>query len=169
MGRQPLLRPYPLFFLCTVPKNLKLNNWSCAWFSVVRATAYNLWLRCPRIWIRDLHFSKWCLQLWCGDAGTLNWQNVIWPVTPFASHWVNFCCVVSQLYHHRYIIFRTRSRGEQFLVRWAIPQLHDIDALTRMVDPSLKGKYPLKSLSHFADIISRCVQVSFLIRSFITN
>nr|XP_016474068.1 PREDICTED: protein STRUBBELIG-RECEPTOR FAMILY 3-like [Nicotiana tabacum] len=53
---------------------------------------------------------------------------------------------------------RTRSRGEQFLVRWAIPQLHDIDALTRMVDPSLKGKYPLKSLSHFADIISRCVQ-----------
>ncbi|KAF3678524.1 Protein STRUBBELIG-RECEPTOR FAMILY 1 [Capsicum annuum] len=52
----------------------------------------------------------------------------------------------------------TRSRGEQFLVRWAIPQLHDIDLLTRMVDPSLDGKYPVKSLSHFADIISRCVQ-----------
>ncbi|KAK4368533.1 hypothetical protein RND71_012325 [Anisodus tanguticus] len=40
----------------------------------------------------------------------------------------------------------------------AVSQLHDIDSLTRMVDPSLKGKYPLKSLSHFADIISRCVQ-----------
>ncbi|XP_058218035.1 protein STRUBBELIG-RECEPTOR FAMILY 3-like isoform X2 [Rhododendron vialii] len=52
----------------------------------------------------------------------------------------------------------TRSRAEQFLVRWAIPQLHDIDALSRMVDPSLKGEYPVKSLSHFADIISRCVQ-----------
>ncbi|KAI8551742.1 hypothetical protein RHMOL_Rhmol06G0209900 [Rhododendron molle] len=52
----------------------------------------------------------------------------------------------------------TRSRVEQFLVRWAIPQLHDIDALSRMVDPSLKGEYPAKSLSHFADIISRCVQ-----------
>lgn len=55
----------------------------------------------------------------------------------------------------------TRSRGEQFLARWAIPQLHDIDALSRMVDPSLKGKYPVKALSRFADIISRCVQVFF--------
>ncbi|GKV03882.1 hypothetical protein SLEP1_g16121 [Rubroshorea leprosula] len=53
---------------------------------------------------------------------------------------------------------KTRSRVEQFLVRWAIPQLHDIDALSRMVDPSLDGQYPAKSLSHFADIISRCVQ-----------
>ncbi|XP_057505662.1 protein STRUBBELIG-RECEPTOR FAMILY 3-like [Actinidia eriantha] len=53
---------------------------------------------------------------------------------------------------------RTRNRGEQFLVRWAIPRLHDIDTLSSMVDPSLNGKYPVKSLSHFADIISRCVQ-----------
>jgi len=58
------------------------------------------------------------------------------------------------------ILDRTRPRGEQFLVRWAIPQLHDIDALSKMVDPSLKGNYPAKSLSNFADIISRCVQVS---------
>lgn len=55
---------------------------------------------------------------------------------------------------------RTRTRGEQFLVRWAIPQLHDIEALTSMVDPSLNGQYPAKSLSYFADIISKCVQVS---------
>ncbi|KAH1128170.1 hypothetical protein GYH30_016638 [Glycine max] len=53
---------------------------------------------------------------------------------------------------------RTRPRGEQFLVRWAVPQLHDIDALSRMVDPSLNGNYPAKSLSNFADIISRCLQ-----------
>jgi len=53
---------------------------------------------------------------------------------------------------------KKRDRGEQFLVRWAIPQLHDIDALAKMVDPSLKGDYPAKSLSHFADVISRCVQ-----------
>ena len=57
------------------------------------------------------------------------------------------------------MLFRTRSRGEQFLVRWAIPQLHDIEALSRMVDPSLNGEYPAKSLSRFVDIISRCVQV----------
>ncbi|XP_047308676.1 protein STRUBBELIG-RECEPTOR FAMILY 3-like [Impatiens glandulifera] len=53
---------------------------------------------------------------------------------------------------------RSRARGEQFLVRWAIPQLHDIDALSKMVDPSLNGAYPSKSLSRFADIISLCVQ-----------
>ncbi|KAK6264780.1 Serine-threonine/tyrosine-protein kinase [Theobroma cacao] len=53
---------------------------------------------------------------------------------------------------------RSRPLGEQFLVRWAIPQLHDIDALARMVDIALKGVYPVKSLSRFADIISRCVQ-----------
>ncbi|WMV39182.1 hypothetical protein MTR67_032567 [Solanum verrucosum] len=69
----------------------------------------------------------------------------------------SFGVVMLELLTGRMSYDRTRSRGEQFLVRWAIPQLHDIDALTRMVDPSLKGKYPLKSLSHFADIISRCV------------
>ncbi|KAK8594537.1 hypothetical protein V6N13_015459 [Hibiscus sabdariffa] len=53
---------------------------------------------------------------------------------------------------------RSRPLGEQFLVRWAIPQLHDIDALVRMVDITLNGSYPVKSLSRFADIISRCVQ-----------
>ncbi|GFY91834.1 STRUBBELIG-receptor family 3 [Actinidia rufa] len=60
-------------------------------------------------------------------------------------------------------VIRSQPRGEQFLVRWAIPQLHDIDSLSRMVDPSLNGAYPSKSLSRFADIISLCLQVSFSI------
>lgn len=49
-------------------------------------------------------------------------------------------------------------RAEQSLVRWATPQLHDIDALTKMVDPALEGLYPVKSLSRFADVIALCVQ-----------
>lgn len=53
----------------------------------------------------------------------------------------------------------TRTRVEQSLVRWATPQLHDIDALSKMVDPSLNGMYPAKSLSRFADIIALCIQV----------
>ena len=44
-------------------------------------------------------------------------------------------------------------------MRWATPQLHDIDALSKMVDPALKGLYPVKSLSRFADVIALCVQV----------
>jgi len=53
----------------------------------------------------------------------------------------------------------SRARQEQSLVRWATPQLHDIDALAKMVDPTLKGLYPVKSLSRFADVIALCVQV----------
>ncbi|KAG5569350.1 hypothetical protein H5410_059116 [Solanum commersonii] len=70
----------------------------------------------------------------------------------------SFGVVMLELITGRMSYDQTRNRGEQFLVRWAIPQLHDIDLLTRMVDPALDGKYPIKSLSHFADIISRCVQ-----------
>lgn len=53
----------------------------------------------------------------------------------------------------------SRVRAEQSLARWAAPQLHDIDALAKMVDPSLNGMYPAKSLSQFADIVALCVQV----------
>ncbi|GMH14182.1 hypothetical protein Nepgr_016023 [Nepenthes gracilis] len=52
----------------------------------------------------------------------------------------------------------SRPRAEQSLVRWATPQLHDIDALTKMVDPELEDLYPVKSLSRFADVIALCVQ-----------
>ncbi|KAJ6715028.1 PROTEIN STRUBBELIG-RECEPTOR FAMILY 6 [Salix viminalis] len=55
-------------------------------------------------------------------------------------------------------IIISRPRSEQSLVRWATPQLHDIDALSKMVDPELKGLYPVKSLSRFADVIALCVQ-----------
>ena len=48
---------------------------------------------------------------------------------------------------------------EQCLVVWAIPQLHDFDALANMVDPALRGLYPPKSVSRFADIVALCVQV----------
>ena len=60
----------------------------------------------------------------------------------------------------------SRPRTEQSLVRWASPQLNDIDALSKMVDPSLKGMYPAKSLTRFADIISQCVQVLHYICTF---
>ncbi|PON57707.1 Mitogen-activated protein kinase kinase kinase [Parasponia andersonii] len=52
----------------------------------------------------------------------------------------------------------SRPRDEQSLVRWASPQLHDIDALSKMVDPALEGLYPIKSLSRFADVIALCIQ-----------
>ena len=62
--------------------------------------------------------------------------------------------------------FSSKSRSEQSLARWATPQLHDIDALAKMVDPALRGLYPPKSLSRFADVIALCVQVREKLRLF---
>ncbi|XP_062178488.1 protein STRUBBELIG-RECEPTOR FAMILY 3-like isoform X2 [Phragmites australis] len=52
----------------------------------------------------------------------------------------------------------SRPRAEQHLVRWASSQLHDIESLSKMADPSIRGQCSEKALSRFADIISRCIQ-----------
>ncbi|KAF3780085.1 STRUBBELIG-RECEPTOR FAMILY 3 protein [Nymphaea thermarum] len=70
----------------------------------------------------------------------------------------SFGVVMLELLTGRKPLDRTRPRAEHSLVRWATPQLHDIDALSRMVDPALEGAYSVKSLSRFADIISLCLQ-----------
>jgi hypothetical protein len=70
----------------------------------------------------------------------------------------SFGVVMLELLTGRKPLDSSRPRAEQSLVRWATPQLHDIDALAKMVDPTLKGIYPAKSLSRFADIIALCVQ-----------
>ncbi|MQM07275.1 hypothetical protein Taro_040110 [Colocasia esculenta] len=70
----------------------------------------------------------------------------------------SFGVVMLELLTGRKPFDSSRPRSEQLLVRWATPQLHDIDALDKMVDPALKGLYPAKSLSRFADVIALCVQ-----------
>ncbi|KAH9626725.1 hypothetical protein KSS87_010664 [Heliosperma pusillum] len=70
----------------------------------------------------------------------------------------SFGLVMLELLTGRKPFDSSRSRAEQSLVRWATPQLHDIDSLTKMVDPALEGLYPVKSLSRFADVIALCVQ-----------
>lgn len=70
----------------------------------------------------------------------------------------SFGVIMLELFTGRKAFDSSRPRGEQFLVRWAISRLHDIEALSRMVDPSLRAACSSKSLSRFADIISLCVQ-----------
>ncbi|KAL4563005.1 hypothetical protein LXL04_027036 [Taraxacum kok-saghyz] len=70
----------------------------------------------------------------------------------------SFGVVMLELLTGRKPLDSSRARSEQSLVRLATPQLHDIDSLAKMVDPTLNGMYPAKSLSRFADIIALCVQ-----------
>ncbi|KAG0617373.1 hypothetical protein M758_5G185000 [Ceratodon purpureus] len=70
----------------------------------------------------------------------------------------SFGVVMLELLTGRKPLDSSRPRSEQSLVRWATPQLHDIDALARMVDPALGGVYPAKSLSRLADVVALCVQ-----------
>ncbi|KAF0921404.1 hypothetical protein E2562_006972 [Oryza meyeriana var. granulata] len=70
----------------------------------------------------------------------------------------SFGVVMLELLTGRKAFDRSHPWPQQSLVRWATPQLHDIDALDQMVDPALEGLYPAKSLSRFADAIALCVQ-----------
>uniref|UniRef100_A0A0E0E416 Protein kinase domain-containing protein n=1 Tax=Oryza meridionalis TaxID=40149 RepID=A0A0E0E416_9ORYZ len=70
----------------------------------------------------------------------------------------SFGVVMLELLTARKPLDSSREKSEQSLVTWATPQLHDIDALAKMVDPAMDGMYPAKSLSRFADIIALCVQ-----------
>lgn len=112
-----------------------------------------------------LHTKERCVQLWCGDAWAANWSNALWQVSfsnrnlwyniqNHISIWNGFCLP---------LIFSERPKAEQSLVRWAKPQLKDMDTLDEMVDPALCGLYAPESVSAFADIVSICVMVCSLL------
>ncbi|PRQ51818.1 putative protein kinase RLK-Pelle-LRR-V family [Rosa chinensis] len=70
----------------------------------------------------------------------------------------SFGVVMLELLTGRKPVDSSKPRSEECLVRWATPQLHDLDALSKIVDPALRGLYDPKSVSRFADIIALCVQ-----------
>lgn len=47
-------------------------------------------------------------------------------------------------------------------MRWASTQLYDIDAISKMVDPLIRGQCSEKALSRFADVIGSCIQVIYV-------
>lgn len=70
----------------------------------------------------------------------------------------SFGVVMLELLTGRMPFDSSKPKVEQCLVLWATPQLHDNEALENIADPALRGLYPLKSVSRFADIIALCVQ-----------
>ncbi|GAB2222138.1 hypothetical protein Droror1_Dr00013340 [Drosera rotundifolia] len=77
----------------------------------------------------------------------------------FKSDVYSFGVVMLELLTGRMPFDSSKPRSEQHLIQWARPQLHNIDALEKMVDPALRGLYPPKSISRFADIVALCIQV----------
>uniref|UniRef100_A0A0E0JV99 Protein kinase domain-containing protein n=1 Tax=Oryza punctata TaxID=4537 RepID=A0A0E0JV99_ORYPU len=72
----------------------------------------------------------------------------------------SFGVVMLQLLTGRKPYDGARPRGERQLVPWASSRLHDLTALEKMADPRL-GTPPaatVRSMSRFADVISRCTQ-----------
>ncbi|KAK7267354.1 hypothetical protein RIF29_20024 [Crotalaria pallida] len=52
----------------------------------------------------------------------------------------------------------SRPREEQYLAKWASSRLHDGEYLEQMVDQEIKRTFSSKALSHYADIVSLCIQ-----------
>lgn len=52
---------------------------------------------------------------------------------------------------------RNRPRDEQKLLEWVKPFLSDMKRFHLILDPRLKGKYPLKSAQKLATVANRCL------------
>lgn len=70
----------------------------------------------------------------------------------------SFGVVMLQLLTGRRPYDGARAQGERRLVPWASARLYDLAALRKMADPRLGAPPPVRSLSRFADVISRCIQ-----------
>ncbi|XP_021680801.2 probable serine/threonine-protein kinase PBL5 isoform X2 [Hevea brasiliensis] len=76
----------------------------------------------------------------------------------FKSDVYSFGVVLLELITGRKAIDQTRDRNEQNLVAWARPMFKDRRNFSRMVDPLLKGQYPVRGLYQALAISAMCVQ-----------
>ncbi|OAY37906.1 probable serine/threonine-protein kinase PBL5 [Manihot esculenta] len=76
----------------------------------------------------------------------------------FKSDIYSFGVVLLELITGRKAIDQKRDHGEQNLVAWARPMFKDRRNFSRMVDPLLKGQYPVRGLYQALAIAAMCVQ-----------
>jgi serine/threonine protein kinase len=58
----------------------------------------------------------------------------------------------------RRLLDRNRPKSEQKLLEWVKPFLSDVNKFQRILDPRLKGKYPLKLAQKLAIVANRSCQ-----------
>lgn len=76
----------------------------------------------------------------------------------FKSDIYSFGVVLLEIITGRKAIDSAKQRNEQNLVAWARPLFKDRKNFSRMVDPSLEGKFPIKGLYQSLAIAAMCVQ-----------
>ncbi|GAB4849919.1 hypothetical protein Ancab_029220 [Ancistrocladus abbreviatus] len=90
--------------------------------------------------------SECCLATFYQHAGENLGAGYRPPECPKASIYTfksdvySFGVVMLELLTGRMPYDSSKPRSEQYLVQWATPQLHDIEALEKMVDPALRGR-----------------------------
>ncbi|PIA46743.1 hypothetical protein AQUCO_01500352v1 [Aquilegia coerulea] len=70
----------------------------------------------------------------------------------------SFGVVLLELITGRKAMDPTRKQGEQSLVVWSRPFLKDRRKFVQMVDPLLKGRFPVRCLHHAIAITAMCLQ-----------
>ncbi|CAA0834921.1 Protein kinase superfamily protein [Striga hermonthica] len=81
----------------------------------------------------------------------------------------SFGVVLLELITGRKAMDFSKKPGEQNLVVWSRPFLKDRRNFVKMVDPLLKGKFPVKSLQHAVVITSMCLQELAIARPTISD
>ncbi|KAJ6425003.1 hypothetical protein OIU84_025718 [Salix udensis] len=76
----------------------------------------------------------------------------------FKSDIYSFGVVLLEIITGRKAIDQTKERSEQNLVAWARPMFKDRRNFSHMVDPFLRGQYPIKGLYQSLAIAAMCVQ-----------
>ncbi|XP_020586226.1 probable serine/threonine-protein kinase PBL7 [Phalaenopsis equestris] len=81
----------------------------------------------------------------------------------------SFGVVFLELITGRKSIDSTRAHGEQNLIRWAKPMLTDHRKLSKLADPLLQGRYPMRSLYQAVAVASMCIQEEATTRPLIAD
>ncbi|KAF8408460.1 hypothetical protein HHK36_007613 [Tetracentron sinense] len=70
----------------------------------------------------------------------------------------SFGVVFLELITGRKAIDSTRAHGEQNLVTWARPMFNDRRKFSKLADPRLQGRYPMRGLYQALAVASMCIQ-----------